>query len=134
MTEQFLGSRQDPDLTSKLLAERPGILNLALEALDKLRERGRFLQPASGVEMAEELGELSSDVMAFITECCVLGPKAWITSDRLYALWQSWCFRKGIRYGYQSNQLSSKVCAAARGIRRSRPRNLPDGRPNLSMP
>jgi putative DNA primase/helicase len=130
MSEQFIGPKQDPDLTDKLLAERPGILNLALKAVDQLRQRGRFLQPASGLEMTEELGELSSDVAAFVAECCVIAPSAWITSDELFEAWQVWCVKKGIRPRYQSSQLSAKIRAAVPTVRWSRPRNLPNGKAN----
>ena len=51
MQEQFLGQRADPNLTDKLLAERSGILNLALDALDRLWARGSLIQPASGIEL-----------------------------------------------------------------------------------
>jgi hypothetical protein len=63
MQESFYG-REDEDLTAKLLAERPGILNLAIEALDALRARGKLIQPETGIEMSERLGDLTSDVIA----------------------------------------------------------------------
>jgi hypothetical protein len=40
-------------------------MNLALDAFDRLRERGWFRQPASGVEMSENLGALTSDILCF---------------------------------------------------------------------
>ena len=39
MQQQFLGARQDPNLTPKLKVELPGILNLSLDALDRVRKR-----------------------------------------------------------------------------------------------
>ncbi len=54
MEQSFYG-REDEELTDKLLAERPGILNLAMDALDRVRRRGKLLQSTSGVEMADVL-------------------------------------------------------------------------------
>jgi len=48
---------------------------LALDALDELRRRGKLLQSDSGVEMAERLGDLTSDVKVFVDECCEVGVK-----------------------------------------------------------
>jgi putative DNA primase/helicase len=67
MRETFVG-REDPELTGKLLAERAGIMNLALDALDRLRARGRLLQPESGAEMARNLMTLTSDIVAFVED------------------------------------------------------------------
>jgi hypothetical protein len=43
------------DLTEKLLAERAGILNWAMQGLRRLRARGRLIQPASGMELIQKL-------------------------------------------------------------------------------
>jgi putative DNA primase/helicase len=45
--------KRDTKLTDKLLAERSGILNLALDGWDRVRSRGWLRQPASGLEMSE---------------------------------------------------------------------------------
>jgi phage/plasmid-associated DNA primase len=71
MHQSFFG-RDDEELTDKLLAKRPGIFNLAIEALDELRTRGKLIQSEAGEEMSERLGELTSDVKVFIEECCDL--------------------------------------------------------------
>ena len=68
LIHSFFGN-EDPDLTKKLLAERSGILNLVLDALDELRKRGKLLQPASGEELAEELAILSNFMLAFGRYC-----------------------------------------------------------------
>jgi putative DNA primase/helicase len=47
LVRSFYGS-EDPGLTERLLAERPGILLWAIEGWRRLRERGHFLQPESG--------------------------------------------------------------------------------------
>jgi putative DNA primase/helicase len=121
MKESFWG-REDPELTPKLLSERAGIMNLALDALDQLRSRGRLLQPGSGNELVGRLGSLTSDIAAFVEDCCDVEPHAQITCDKLYDLWEGWCIRRGVRHGWGSNQFSEKLCSAIPSLRRSRPR------------
>jgi len=121
MRQSFWG-REDENLTTKLLAERPGILNLALDALDQLCERGCFVQPGSGEEMAEELQELASHVSLFVRERCVVGPEYEVSIEALYAEWKLWCIERGIRYFLEMNHFSHKVCAAFHTVTRGRPR------------
>jgi putative DNA primase/helicase len=112
MNESFYG-REDKELTTKLLAERSGILNLALGALDRLRERGCPLQPAAGLEMGEDLARLSSDVAAFLQDCCELGREYSELSSRLFEGWSTWCDERGVRYGWGQSQFTAKLKAAA---------------------
>ena len=72
LTRSWYG-REDTHLSERLLAERPGILLWAIEGLRRLRERGHFVQPASGREMIGELEDLSSPIGAFIRDLCVVG-------------------------------------------------------------
>ena len=132
MRQSFKG-REDATLTDKLLAERPGILNLALEALDRLRERDRFIQPGSGSEMSQELEEFSSHIALFIAECCDVGPEYEATLGSLYLRWRSWCAEKGIRYGWDEPQFSQKLTAQVPAIIRCRRRRGDPGRPTWML-
>jgi putative DNA primase/helicase len=128
MNESFYG-REDKELTGKLLAERSGILNLALGALDRLRERGAPLQPAAGLEMGQDLERLSSDVAAFLQDRCELGPDHSELSSRLFKGWARWCHEQGVRYGYGKSQFTTKLkaTAAAAGGRLKETRSRADG-------
>jgi putative DNA primase/helicase len=119
MIETFYG-REDPNLTEKLLAERPGIFNLALNAFDQLRERGRLLQPVSGIEMSESLGELASDISTFVEERCIIHKDKEILLQKLFNAWNLWCSSRGIRHPWGSNQFSAKLRAAVPTMRSSR--------------
>jgi putative DNA primase/helicase len=121
MTQNFYG-REDVNLTDKLLAERPGIFNLALNAFDQLRERGRLIQPTSGLEMSESLGELSSDVSVFIEERCDVGQYYKIVAEDLFKVWEGWCLSRNIRHAWGLNQFTEKLRAALPTLRTSRPR------------
>jgi putative DNA primase/helicase len=127
MTQTFFG-REDEELTNKLLAERSGILNLALDALDRLRERGKPLQPASGLQMARDLENLTSDILAYVEDRLEVAPKLSATAERLFVLWNGWCEEKKISHGWGLPQFSEKLRAACPTIRSSRPRVNNPGR------
>jgi putative DNA primase/helicase len=118
---QSFKDRMDPKLTDKLLAERPGIFNLALDGWDRVRLNG-LRQPESGLEMATNFQELGSDVKSFITECCVVGPQFREHLQDLYDAWKGWCFGHGVHYNWDDNHFSAKLSAACPTLRKSRPR------------
>jgi putative DNA primase/helicase len=121
MQQSFKG-REDPNLTDKLLAERPGMLNLALEALDRLRARGHFAQPGSGAEMSENLEFLASAVASFVNECCEVGPEHQVLLGKAYVAWGRWCTMKGVRYAWMENHFSEKLKAAVPTVTTARTR------------
>ena len=61
LTNTFLG-KEDTQLTEKLRGELPGILLWAIAGWQRLRERGHFVQPEAGRELAGEMKDLSSPV------------------------------------------------------------------------
>jgi putative DNA primase/helicase len=87
--------REDPTLTDALLAEAPGIFNWALEGLDRLRERGYFVQPETAQEALRHLEDLSSPVGAFVRDRCKVGPAHEVGKDALFDEWKSWCSEEG---------------------------------------
>jgi len=121
MQQSFFG-REDENLTEKLLAERPGILNLAMDALDALRSRGKLLQSDSGLEMAERLGDLTSDVKVFVDECCDVGKDFQVRVGEIFFRWQDWCAAHNTRHGWGSNQFSEKLRSVLPTLTSGRPR------------
>lgn len=84
--------KEDPTLTGRLMKELPGILNWALDGLDRLTARGRFHAPASSEESALEILRLTSPVYGFIDDHAVLNPEAHpILLDDLFAVYKEWC-------------------------------------------
>jgi putative DNA primase/helicase len=124
MQESFAG-REDPDLTAKLVAECPGILNLALEALRVVRARDGLFQCKSGREMSESLQKLSSDVSAFVEEVCIVGPEHEIFVRDLFLRWQQWCVERGVHHNWGENQFTAKLRAVCPKMTDSRPRDTP---------
>jgi putative DNA primase/helicase len=70
LKESFFG-REDMGLKDKLGKELPGILNWALDGLDRMTKRGHFEPPQSSREMVREMEDLASPVAAFVREECV---------------------------------------------------------------
>jgi putative DNA primase/helicase len=124
LQRSFLGE-EDPQLTTKLLAERAGILNWALDGWDRLSERGEFIQPASGAELANAVSDLGTDVHRFVEDRCELGADCSATIQQLFDAWQIWCYRKNIRYGWSEPQFSGKLRSAFPKLNRSRHRSEP---------
>ena len=111
MKESFI-DREQKDLTEVLLAERPGILNMALASLDRLLARDALIQPGTGVVMAERLRSAASDVQRFIEECCVIHLSQQATMRQLHNRFVDWCKDEGIRYAWGKNHLSGKLSDA----------------------
>src|SRR5262249_10450167 len=69
LKESFYG-REQLNLKDQLIVELPGILNWAIEGLERLKARGHFVIPESSEDAMMQLEELSSPVSAFVRECC----------------------------------------------------------------
>lgn len=93
LTRSFFGA-EDRGLTAALLQELPGILLWAILGWQRLRDRGRFIQPKSGMEMVEQMGDLASPVGMFVRECCAIAPDLRIPVSDLFAEWKQWCLAK----------------------------------------
>lgn len=59
----------DPYLGEKLAAELPGIAARCLVAYQRLRERGGFRQPESGLELDRQLARARHPMLAMVLEC-----------------------------------------------------------------
>jgi putative DNA primase/helicase len=92
LTQSFIG-REDHALTDRLAGEMPGILNWSLGGLERLRQRGHFVPPASSDAARQALEDLGSPISAFLRECCDVGQSAWnfIATNHLFDAWCKWC-------------------------------------------
>lgn len=88
--------RENPRLTDQLLTELPGILNWALDGLERLGRAGRFTQPASSQEAITLLEDLASPTSAFVRERCHVDPHAEVLVEELFDAWKRWCEGQGI--------------------------------------
>ena len=94
--QSFLG-REDTGLTAALLTELPGILNWALDGLDRLTERGAFPELRSSNDAIAALADLTSPTSAFVRDCCQIGGEADV--DAVFARWCRWAMDNGHRSG-----------------------------------
>jgi putative DNA primase/helicase len=86
---------RDPEVKRRVEQEGAGILNWALEGLERLQQRGCFEIPASVREATAEF-EGSNDVTAaFLDERCVLGEGSRISGQMLYEAYNQWCRDNG---------------------------------------
>ena len=92
--QSFLG-REDHGLMDRLLAELPGIANRALAGLKRLRERGHFIQPETGLEILEQMDESTGPVRAFVRDECVMGQQYQIVTQTLYEHFVEWSAEHG---------------------------------------
>ncbi|MGZ4585068.1 MAG: DNA primase family protein [Mycobacterium sp.] len=120
MTESFLG-REDRTLDERLRAELGGILNWALEGLDRLVGNGRFTVPRSSEDAAALMMDLASPVSAFVRDRCVRGPSESVAADSLYGAWKGWAEDNGHQPGAKST-FGRNLRAVVPGLKTSQPR------------
>jgi putative DNA primase/helicase len=126
LIRSFYGA-EDLRLFERLQAELPGILLWAVEGWRRLRHRGRFVQPASGRELVEEMEDLASPVGAFVRERCFVAPGERVEVGDLFACWRAWCEQHGRREPGTEQAFGRDLRAAVPSITKTRPRT-PEGR------
>ena len=102
-------------------AELPGILNWALDGLDRLRETNRFTRPASTDEAIIALQDLVSPVAAFVRDRCSRDIGAEVPCDDLYRAWKGWADDNGHKPG-TTQTFGRNLRAVIPGLRVARPR------------
>jgi putative DNA primase/helicase len=94
LTRSWL-NREDHGLERALRDELPGILNWALDGLERLTAHGRFTRPPGADEAIVALQDLASPVAAFVRDRCVRDPNAELEVDRLWIAWKEWAEDNG---------------------------------------
>jgi len=120
-TRSFYGE-EDHDLTEKLLAELPGILLWAIEGWRRLRDRGHFLQPATGQESLGEMDDIASPVAAFMRERCEVKAGATVVVKELYDAFCGWCKEQGRDHVGTTQSFGRDLKAVEPRIRTTQPR------------
>jgi putative DNA primase/helicase len=115
LTQSFYG-QEDMGLYERLKVELPGILLWAIEGWHRLRVRGHFVQPKSGNELMESLEELSSPVLAFVRQRCVIGPGREVRTSELYREWSQWCQENGKKETGTQQSFARDLRAACSGV------------------
>ena len=110
-SESFEG-REDFDLEAKLIPEIPAITRWAIDGWVSLHQRGRFLQPASGQKLLDELRKITSPVLHFLDDQMDRDEAYSEDGDRLYQVYRDWCGRQG-RESIQSRSIFERDLMAA---------------------
>jgi putative DNA primase/helicase len=121
-TRQSFYGKEDRGLGDRLMKELPGIFRWALDGLDRLRQRGYFIQPEAGREDMEEMAAINSPVSAFVKECCVLGPALTVPKDDIYRAWCDWCMSEGRSHPGTKDTFGKSLRAAFCEVESYRPR------------
>jgi putative DNA primase/helicase len=120
LTRSFYGG-EDIALTGRLLTELPGILNWSLAGLNRLRERGFFVQPESASQTIQDLEDLGSPISAFIRERCKISPELNVDRIALFGAWKTWCRVQGIDQPGTAMMFGKNLHAAVRSVGRAQP-------------
>ena len=90
---QFTGDKADPNLLDKLTTpeELSGLLNLALKALKRILEKGRFSYDQTIDEIREDYIRKSDPIAAFVMDCLEIDPESWIIKQELYNAFATYC-------------------------------------------
>ncbi len=123
---RFEGKRADKRLLQKLIKkeELSGLLNIVLQALERLLNKQSYSYELSPDEIAEWHLRLSDPLYAFIEDRCETSDLAWISKDELYGAFINYCDEKNIpRIGKESfgralkNAKNANVTSQKRGPR-----------------
>ena len=95
-TVTFPEERQDKELSARLRAEAPGILNWLVEGCLEWQNKG-LAEPAE-VTAATGAYRSEMDILGdFINDCCTLAPNAETSSADLNRAYKEWCSNNGDR-------------------------------------
>lgn len=120
-TRGFLGS-EDKGLLERLLTELPAIFHWSVEGWARLREAGKFSQPASGQELLNSLDEMTSPIRYFLRECVEEGASFSVGCDELCKAYQNWAEENGHESFTSIEQFAKALHAAVPGLKKRQPR------------
>jgi P4 family phage/plasmid primase-like protien len=116
--QSFAGS-EDYGLKARLLKELPGIVLWSLQGLHRLRQQGRFTEPEVSRDVRIEFEEVTSQIKAFLNQCCKVEPGLETPRKDLYFQYRMWCDENGQRpYSVQMFGVKLRAAYATIGTRR----------------
>lgn len=106
---KFEGANRDVHLADKLKNELPGILNLALAGLKRLRENNAFTECASGVEIILQWRKEADQVAQFVEESCDVDPSLSASVGDMYRDYKDWAQYAGIKGTLNKNNFVKRL-------------------------
>lgn len=116
--------KEDTELTAKLLAELPGILNWAIGGYRRLAKHKRFtaLKSEDAAVIADIAADFGSMPKAFIDEQCRYEAGAFVLKDKLADAYREWLIGRGLEPAGRDLMLKHLLSAMmGRRVRASRP-------------
>lgn len=111
-TQKFEGANKDPSLYPYIHKnEMSGVLNRLVQGLQRLRQRGDFLEPADCVQARQEWLIHANPFNAFLSECCENDPISYAALNEIYMRFNNW---KTIN-GYNSSMTLQSLHTALKG-------------------
>lgn len=93
------GIPKDPHIMDKLSTEEElsGLLNMALEGLQRLEVQGEFTENQSTIDAIEQYKRDIDPLVSFIDECCHVEENASADKQELYDTYVNWTYRAGLK-------------------------------------
>jgi putative DNA primase/helicase len=88
-------NREDLGLADRLRCELSGIAGRCLAAYRRATERGRLIQPASGLRLNQQIPRGSDPFRQFVEETFIPDPEGTLTFARAMNDLREWCARNG---------------------------------------
>jgi len=119
----FEGENANPLLLEEITTpeEKRGLLNWALEGLDKILKKGDFTESPSALEIQDLWEEMQEPVQAFFKNCLVEDPEGTVTKDDMYSAHVAFCRAFG-HVSLSKNKLTEKLKPSFHGMVDARPK------------
>jgi putative DNA primase/helicase len=101
-------SEADTSIRRAVQDEAPGILNWALDGLERLRKRGHFAPPQCVKNATQEFEDTNDVPKMFLDERCSTGdPNAETQAQMLYDCYNEWC-KNNNQYSLPHNKMKAE--------------------------
>jgi putative DNA primase/helicase len=109
-TRQFKGAEADSTLFPRIWAqELPGVLNRALQGLQRLRQRGGFLPPIDCIKAVDVWATQANPAKAFLVDCLEPAPECRIPWKEVYRKYVEWAEEENLRFKWGRNTFKREL-------------------------
>lgn len=93
------GLKKDPHIMDKISTEKElsGLLNMALEGLQRLEQNGAFSENQNTIDAIREYKREIDPLVTFLEECCHIGEDYSASKQGLYDTYVNWTYRSGVK-------------------------------------
>lgn len=122
-TEKSYRGKEDLHLAKALRKERPGILNWALEGLNRLEQQGRFTEPEAMADIVQQMGDAASPLKVFLEDTYEITgqPEHMIPRQEVFEAYKWWCHEQGYKPTSQAEMANRLQAVGLPSVRASQP-------------